>query len=140
MALFINLKKLFSNSFFASVLSLLFNSMYGFNQSSWLKLITLWTFFKIKPWFKACFKLFMQTTLSHLSWKLVISFLVKAFFPVKMVSGHEVYIVLWDILHELQEYYLLRFFHHSSLWKLCSSIFDQFKIKCWKLFRHCPTI
>ena len=114
MALFINLKKSFSDSFFASVLSLLFISMYGFNQSPSLKLITLWTFFKIKPWFKACFKLFMQTTFSHLCWNLVISFLVKAFFLVKMVSCHEVYTVHWDILHQLQEYDLLCLFHHSS--------------------------
>ena len=62
-ALFVNLKKSFSKLFFASVLSLLFISMYGFNHLSWLKLITLETFFKIKSWFKACFKNFCMNNI-----------------------------------------------------------------------------
>ena len=83
-ALFICLKKSFSESFFASVLSLLLISMYGFNHSSWLKLITLWTFFKIKPWFKASFKLFVLITYSLLSSKLVTNF---STFPSFFLSG-----------------------------------------------------
>ena len=52
-ALFINaLFKIIFCFFYISILI----SIYGFSQTFWLNLITLWTFFKSNPWFNACFK------------------------------------------------------------------------------------
>ena len=41
---FISLKKSFSNTFFASALFCVLNSMYCFSHGDWLNLSTLWTF------------------------------------------------------------------------------------------------
>ena len=41
---------------FCFILNLLFISIYGFNHSSWLKLIALWTFFRTRPCFSTCFR------------------------------------------------------------------------------------
>ena len=69
-ALFINLKKAFSKSFFVFFFSSVFISMYGFNQDFWLNLMTLCIFFKTDSWFSVCCKVLMRTAYSffHTSW------------------------------------------------------------------------
>ena len=50
----ISLKNLFQNHFlYFFFLSFVFISMYGFNQASWLNLMTLCTFFNTNPWFSS---------------------------------------------------------------------------------------
>ena len=58
-ALFINLKMYFSKSFFPFFLSSAFISMYGFNQDSWLNLMTLRSFSNTNSRFNVCFKYLM---------------------------------------------------------------------------------
>ena len=82
--LFINLKDFSSKLFFAFCFSLVFISMYGFSQAFWLNLIILWNFFKINPWFNACFKFLMWMTYSVSSRKLVTSF---STFSILILSG-----------------------------------------------------
>ena len=48
-ALFINLKKSFSKSFFDTFLRSLLISVYGFTQDFWLNLIIFWMFFSTNP-------------------------------------------------------------------------------------------
>ena len=73
-ALFISLKKSFSNLFFASFLNLVFMSMYDFKHAFWLNWITLRTLFSINPWFSTCFKILMWTSYFSLSSILQTSF------------------------------------------------------------------
>ena len=80
-------------SFFCSV----FISMYGFNQDSWLNLITL---FNTNPSFKACFKFLMCITDSFLcvSWLQVLELFQFLFFQVQVVNhfeGHEIFYELF---------------------------------------------
>ena len=68
-------KKFFSKSFFDFFLSSVFKSIYGFSQSFWLNLMTLWIFFKTNSWFNACFKFIMSIKYSSLSYKFATIFL-----------------------------------------------------------------
>ena len=82
----------------------------------------------------------MRTPYSVLSCKLVTSFKTFqfSFFPLKMVSHYEVYVIFQGIEHQLQENILHHSLHYNSF-KL-RSIFDLFKFIYQKLLRHCPTM
>ena len=66
--LFMKLKKSFSKSSFASFRKSVFISMYAFDQSFWLHLIPLYTFFNSSLWFKDCFEFLMQKYLPCLGY------------------------------------------------------------------------
>ena len=67
--LFINLRKSFSKSFFASFFNLVFILRYGFNHASWLNWIILCNFWNISPYFNACSRALIWTTYCFLSYK-----------------------------------------------------------------------
>ena len=115
--LFINLKKSFSNSFFASFLNLVFISIYDFNHAFCWDLITLCTVFNFAPLINACFKALMCMTYFSLSSILQPSFSTFSnFFLWGKIGGS-----LWDshnvldTLYLLQENILHHFFHHNYL-------------------------
>ena len=118
--LFINLKNYFSKLIFAFCLSLVFISIHGFNEAFWLNLITLWTFFKINPWFNSCFTFLMWMTYWVLSCKLVTSFSTFrfSFSQVKMVNHCEIHVIFKDIEYHLRENILHHFLHYSFEWNL----------------------
>ena len=78
--------------------SFVFISKHGFNQTSWLNLVTLRTFFEINPLLNGCLKFLMWITYSVSSYKLVTSFLgffPFSFFLVKMVDHYENFSEYW---------------------------------------------
>ena len=69
-------KIFFKISFCIFFLSSVFILIFGFNQASWLDLMTLCTFSKTDLWFNVCFKFLMQITFlfNHESWLKFFSF------------------------------------------------------------------
>ena len=120
--LFISLKKSFSNSFFASVLSLVFISIYGFNHASWLNWITLCTFFIRIHDSMLVLKLLctLHVFLYLLYYKQVFLLFLIFFFQVKMVSLYDDSIIVLGTLYLIQEniqhhYYYITILHHNFL-------------------------
>ena len=99
-ALFINLKKSFSKSFFFHYFSYVFIWSYNFSKAFWLNLITLCTFFNKNPWFGACFKFLICVTYSFLSCKLAKTF-SNFILSGKNVNHCEGYVVFQDIENQV---------------------------------------
>ena len=74
------LKKVFPKIIFCIFLTSVFILMYGFNQTFWLSLLTLRTFFNTSSWFSASSKLLMCITHSCLSCKLATCFSIFSLF------------------------------------------------------------
>ena len=129
-ALFINSKKSFSKSFLASVLNLIFISMYGFKRASWLNWIILCTFFRTNPWFNACFNDFIWRKFFSLSLILQKSLLHFLIFILTDKNGKSLrkFINFLDTQYLLQEYILYHYLHHNFFLKSSSNLDTFFSI------------
>ena len=110
-------RKLYYSTIFFIFLSSAFTSVYDFSQISWINQITLGTFLKTNPWYRAWFNVFMCTIHSfyHASWLQVFRF---SFFQAKMVNQCEGHVIFQDIEHQLQQNILKPYPHCSFLWNL----------------------
>ena len=116
--------------------------MFFFKKLFWLNLITLWTFFKTKLLFNACFKLLVFIMCSVLSCKLAARF---SNFPILILSGKNGK-SLWSSCNFSRYWTPTSRTYHSSLsswWFFYEifiklrSIFDPLKGIYWKLLWHC---
>ena len=98
-ALYINSKKYFSKSFFAFFLRFVFISIYYFNLAFCLNLIILCSFFKINPWFNACFKYLICIKYSLFSCKLAASYSNSLIFTLWHRKGEP-----WWRVHKISGY------------------------------------
>ena len=122
------------NIFFSSV----FISLYDFNQSFWLKLINLCTFFRTNPWFNACFKFYMWITCFPLSCKLAASFSISSILFFQAKKGCEIHVIFQDIENQLEKFILMMNFYEIFIPSRC--FFNPLKIIYRYLLWYCPSI
>ena len=132
-ALFLNLKKSLSKSFYVFFLKFVIISIYVFNQAFGLNLIILCIFLNTNPWFNACFKFLLFKTYSsyHPSLLQVFQF---SFFQVKRLNYCEGFIIFRILNTNFKKISLITFiivafyeiFHTSrNIFNLFKAIYRQ---------------